>query len=67
MPTFTEVFGPDVKRWISYEQAGGLVGVDPRTIRRAVERGDVRARKFARRVRVDAQSLADAFEPVAVQ
>ncbi|QTI67646.1 helix-turn-helix domain-containing protein [Gordonia polyisoprenivorans] len=60
----TDIFGPDTPRWVSYDDAAYMLCVDPRTIRRAVERGDVAARRFSTAIRIDADSLARYFAPV---
>ncbi|AFA73918.1 hypothetical protein GPOL_c29010 [Gordonia polyisoprenivorans VH2] len=52
----------DLRPFISVEDAADLLDIHPRTIRRAIKRGDVRARRFGRCIRVESSTLfGDAF------
>jgi excisionase family DNA binding protein len=45
-------------RWVSLDDAAGYLGVSVPTLRRAIRRGDLKARRMGRRlIRVDANEL----------
>ncbi|MEH3155314.1 MAG: helix-turn-helix domain-containing protein [Gordonia paraffinivorans] len=55
----------DDPNYVTLDRAAELLLVDKRTIRRAIDNGTLRARKFgARAVRVETASIEEAFVPV---
>ena len=63
---YRSVLGDDAPRWLTYDEAAGYLGVHRRTILRAVQSGDLKARRFGttRVIRIDARSLVEYFAPV---
>jgi len=55
---------PALDDLISVKEAAARVGCAELTIRRGISRGDVRAYRFGRLIRIDAADLARAFRPV---
>lgn len=50
---------------VSIAQAADSIGVSPKTIRRAIARGEIQARRLgARMIRIDADSLAAWGRPI---
>lgn len=56
----------DLPRWATYKEVSEYLNVDERTIRRAIARGDVKARKFSGALRIDRDSLLEYFAEVEV-
>ncbi|MBE7193342.1 MAG: helix-turn-helix domain-containing protein [Gordonia polyisoprenivorans] len=50
--------------YVTLDRAAELLLVNKRTIRRAIDDGTLRARKFGRAVRVETASIEEAFIPV---
>lgn len=55
---------PDEPLFISAARAAELLGVTERTIRRAIERGNLRARKFSGVVRIETASIDSWGQPI---
>lgn len=51
-------------QFLSINQTAEVLGVAPMTVRRAIARGELRARKFGRRVLIDPRDLERAMKPV---
>ena len=53
------------KHWYSIKEAADYIGVNAYTIRRMIDRGELKARRFSQRViRISARDLARAGKPV---
>ena len=56
---------PETKAWFSIQEAADHLGVNAFTIRRMIDRGELKARRFSKRViRIKAYDLDRAGEPV---
>lgn len=51
-----------VEKLLTYREAGGLLGVTPRTIWNLVGRGELPAVRFGRSVRIDPRDLSKFIE-----
>lgn len=52
------------KRWVSIQEVAAELGLDQRTIRRAINDDRIKARRFGRALRVDARSLETYFSEI---
>jgi excisionase family DNA binding protein len=54
-------------RWISPEQAADHLGVQPKTVRRMIARGELRGYKLGRKlIRLDANQLDSCLQSMAI-
>lgn len=54
---------PNAPQYLSIEQAAEVLGCSTVTIRREIQRGNLKASRFARRILIDADDLKRALKP----